>query len=105
MLRVSVVEVALTGLCIEFVSVVVVVLWEVCTGTSLTVVQAVSATKAAAARHEMMSVFIVGICCLDCYLSVVVVVFFSLITDVDAGVTMAFLTMTFEATILSPSLM
>ena len=63
MLCVSVVEVALTGLCIEFVSVVVVVLWEVCTGTSLTVVQAVSDTKAAAAKHEMIIVFIVVVCC------------------------------------------
>jgi phosphotransferase system glucose/maltose/N-acetylglucosamine-specific IIC component len=39
-------------------SVVVVVLWVVGTGVSLTVVQAVNENKAAAARHGMMSVFI-----------------------------------------------
>ena len=58
MLRVSVVEVELTGLCVVLDSVVVVVLWVIGTGTSLTVVQAVSEINVAAAMHETMSVFI-----------------------------------------------
>ena len=58
MLRVSVVEVALAGLCIELDSVVVVVLWIVGAGASLTVVQALKEMNAVAAMAEMISVFI-----------------------------------------------
>jgi len=51
-----VVDVALTGVCIELSSVVVVL---VCVeGRSTTVLQADSDTMAAAARHEIISVFI-----------------------------------------------
>jgi len=59
MLRVSVVEVALTGLRTVLDSVVVVVLRVVGVGTSLTVVQAVRVKNAAAARHGMISIFII----------------------------------------------
>lgn len=59
-------EVVLTGLCSVLDSVVVVVLCVVGIGASLTVVQAVSDTKVAAARQEMISLFMGRIVSLVC---------------------------------------
>ncbi len=112
MLRVSVVEVALIGLC-RVASVVVVELWEDGPLFSSTVVQAERDTNRTAAIVGMINFFIFDFGA-DAYLSlsvvVVVVVFFSSTiggagaTSVDGATTVVFLTMTLEATIWSPAL-
>jgi len=99
-----VVELELAGCCIVLWSLVVVVV--LCGPGSFTVVQADSDTKTAAAMHGMTIVFIIGIILWICYLLVVVVVvvFVSSTTGVAGTSATTFLTMTFEATIWSPSL-
>ena len=85
------VEVALTGCCIELCSVVVVVVWEV--GFSRTVVHADNATKTATVKVVNIIFF------MNDYLSVVVVVvvFFSSMNGVEGTTLTAFRTITLEA--------